>query len=400
MPQSVRSCAQDNDIQPDSTTAIPSSWWKTYTSSRPHADSVRVLVNTPDLALGGGVATYWRVLRAHLPNEIEYFTSGSRAERTGLAKDILRLVLDYGAYLWRVASGRYSFLQLNPSFGAKALLRDGMFLVIGKALRKKVVLFFHGWDPHCEKVVRRRFRWLFRAVYFQADAMIVLASTFRERLRQLGYPGPIFVETTAIEEVLTELPREKQPRKRFRVLFLARIERAKGVWEAIEAYSQAQARNSEMELVVAGDGPLLEDAEQYTRRQGINNVSFWGHVSGSRKVEAFMSADCYLFPSYHEGMPISVLEAMACGLPVITRPVGGVRDFFKHGEMGFLEESTRPAAFAELLGRLADNRDLGRRMGEYNRTIAKRHFLASQVAARLQQIHKAVLAPKSTSNAS
>ena len=273
-----------------------------------------------------------------------------------------------------------------------------MFLVIGKALRKKVVLFFHGWDPHCEKVVRRRFPWLFRAVYFQADAIIVLGSAFRERLRQLGYPGPIFVETTAIDEVLTELPRDEQARKRFRVLFLARIERTKGVLEAIDAYSQAKARNSEMELVVAGDGPLLEDAEEYARRQGITNVSFWGHVSGSRKVDAFMSADCYLFPSYHEGMPVSVLEAMACGLPVITRPVGGVRDFFKHGEMGFLEESTRPAVFAELLGRLADNRELGRRMGEHNRAIAKRHFLASQVAARILQIHEAVLAPKGTRN--
>jgi glycosyltransferase involved in cell wall biosynthesis len=376
--------------------AIPSSWWKNDVSAKGNARSVRVLVNTPDLALGGGVAAYWRVLRRHLPNEIEYFISGSRTEKTGWAKQIFRLVTDYAAYVWKVATGRYSLLQLNPSFGAKALLRDGVFLVIGKALGKKVVLFFHGWDPHCETVVCQRFPLLFRAVYFQADAIIVLGSAFRGALRRLGYEGPIFVETTAIDEILTEVPRTEPERRRFRVLFLARIERAKGVWEAIDAYGQAKARNSEMELVVAGDGPLLDDAEEYTRRQGMKSVSFWGHVSGSRKVEAFMSADCYLFPSYHEGMPTSVLEAMACGLPVITRPVGGVKDFFKHGEMGFLEESTRPAAFAELLGRLADNRDLGRRMGEHNRAIAKRHFLASQVANRLQQIQEAVLAPQAT----
>ena len=96
-PNPLRSCDKDTDIQSDSTMAIPSSWWTNYTSGTRNADGVRVLINTPDLALGGGVSAYWRVVRRHLPNEIEYFTSGSRTERAGLAAQILRLVLDYGA---------------------------------------------------------------------------------------------------------------------------------------------------------------------------------------------------------------------------------------------------------------------------------------------------------------
>jgi glycosyltransferase involved in cell wall biosynthesis len=355
------------------------------------SNTVSVLVNTPDLALGGGVGAYWRVIRKHLPNEIEYFTIGARQEQTGPVGQFLRLIRDYWVYLLRVRSGGYSLLQLNPSLDKKALLRDGVFLVVGKALGKKVVIFIHGWVPDCERVIRRRFAWLFRAVYFKADAIIVLASEFQERLRDLGYPGPIFVETTAIEDGLTELPRTRPADRRFRVLFLARVERDKGVLEAIEAYGQAKAKHPEMEMVVAGDGPLLEGAQEYTRNQGIEDVSFWGHVSGARKVEAFMNADCYLFPTYHEGMPISVLEAMACGLPVITRPVGGLRDLLKHGDMGFLEESVRPAAFAELLSRLVEDPELCRRMGAYNRAVARQHFLASQVAARVQQIHETCL---------
>jgi glycosyltransferase involved in cell wall biosynthesis len=353
---------------------------------------MRVLVNTPDLALGGGVGAYWRAVREHLPNEIEYFTSGARPEKTGPVGQTLRLIQDYWHYLRRVRSGGYSLLQLNPTLSRKSLLRDGVFLVAGKVLGKKILLLVHGWDPDCERAIRRRFAWLFRAVYFKADAIIVLASEFQERLRDLGYTGQIFVETTAIENGLTELPRSRSARRRFRVLFLARIERDKGVLEAIEAFGQAKAKHPEMEMVVAGDGPLLEGAQEYTRRQGIENVSFWGHVSGARKVEAFMSADCYLFPTYHEGMPISVLEAMACGLPVITRPVGGLKDLVKHGQMGFLEDSVRPAAFAELLSRLVEDPELCRGMGAHNRAVARQRFLASQVAARVQQIHETVLA--------
>jgi glycosyltransferase involved in cell wall biosynthesis len=356
------------------------------------SNSMRVLVNVPDLALPGGVAAYWRVVRNYLPNEIEYFTSGARLEKTRPIGQIFRLVRDYWVYLLRVTSGGYSLLQLNPSLDKKALLRDGLFLLFGKALRKKVVIFVHGWRPDCERVIREVFPWLFRAIYFNADAIIVLASEFRQRLLEWGYAGPIFVETIAIEAGLTEFPIRRPADRRFRVLFLARVERDKGILEAIEAYGQTKAKHPEMEMVVAGDGPLLEGAQEYARRHGIEDVSFWGHVSGARKVEAFMNADCYLFPTYYEGMPISVLEAMACGLPIITRPVGGLRDLMKHGEMGFLEESVGPAIFSELLSRLVENPELCRRIGAYNRAVAKQRFLASQVAARVQHIHETVLA--------
>jgi glycosyltransferase involved in cell wall biosynthesis len=357
-----------------------------------HANRARVLVNTPDLALGGGVSAYWRALRAHLPEEIEYFTSGARAtERGGWTARILRSGLDYGAYILKVAFGRHSILQLNPSVGMKALLRDGIFVLIGKLFRKKIVVFFHGWDPQCEEQIRQKFLWLFRTVYGRANASIVLSSQFREHLQEFGYTGKIFVETTAVEEGLVDIIRRAPAQERFRVLFLARIEKDKGIFEAIEAHRLAIQKNKEIELIVAGDGPSLQHAREYTELNGIANVSFWGHVTGARKVEAFVTADCYVFPSYHEGMPISVLEAMACGLPVITRPVGGLRDIFKHGEMGFLEESTCPAAFAQLMTRLADDPALARRMGEHNRSVAKRYFLPSRVAARMQEIHREVL---------
>ncbi len=60
----------------------------------------------------------------------------------------------------------------------------------------------------------------------------------------------------------------------------------------------------------------------------------------------------YLFPTYHEGMPGSVLEAMGYGLPVITRTVGGLPDFFEHEKMGFITESLDASVFADFLEQL------------------------------------------------
>jgi glycosyltransferase involved in cell wall biosynthesis len=89
-------------------------------------------------------------------------------------------------------------------------------------------------------------------------------------------------------------------------------------------------------------------------------------------------------------MPNAVLEAMAFGLPVVTRAVGGIRDFFEDGRMGFVTESRDPAVFAGFLARLVADPALRASMGRYNREYARGRFAASVVAARLLEIYAQV----------
>jgi glycosyltransferase involved in cell wall biosynthesis len=142
---------------------------------------------------------------------------------------------------------------------------------------------------------------------------------------------------------------------------------------------------------VGGDGGALEEAKRYVTARNITGVQFVGHVSGVDKVQALRMADCYLFPSYEEGMPISVLEAMAFGVPVITRPVGALADFFSNGDMGFMTESKSPEVLARLMNTLIGDPAACNRMGRYNRDYALKHFTASQVAAEIESIYRDVL---------
>jgi glycosyltransferase involved in cell wall biosynthesis len=359
---------------------------------------VRVLVTTPPMCRPGGVSQYLRVLKPHLHEDVDYFTVGSRSDREGMWTGLLRMARDSWRFAVTAAGGRYDIVHLNPSIGPKALIRDGLLLLIAKVLRKRVVVFAHGWDQRCLRTLSAHFSRPFRWVFGQADCFIVLGNCFKGELRALGYHRSVFVEGAPLEDGLLS-ESERQPDRawnrsasdKFTILFLARMEKEKGIYEALEAYRLVNLKHPFVSLVVAGDGSELNAAVRYAFTREFPAVQFAGHLGDTDKWEAFRGANLYLFPSYNEGLPLSVLEAMAFGLPVVTSAAGGLSEFFQHGEMGFMTESLDPEILASLINQLIIDPALCARMSVFNRNYASRNFRGPQVAARLEGIYRFVL---------
>ncbi|MHB0960789.1 MAG: glycosyltransferase family 4 protein [Pirellulaceae bacterium] len=357
---------------------------------------MKVLLNTPPLDRLGGVANFYLDLRGHIGDEVVYFYIGRRNGESPLLA-VFRLLADYLRFVWVLWRQRFDIVHLNPSLGPLAIWRDGIFVLIARAFGKKTVVFMHGWNRDYEQRIRRRGMWLFRLTYFRVDAVIVLANEFQASLRSMGYVGPVEVMTTTFNSDL--LSGAKRCRTRtdssepFHILFLSRIERQKGIMESLRAFAILQANQPNVRMTVAGTGAALEEAQEYVRHNNVRNVAFLGYVRGQQKTEAYSRAHCCLFPTYWgEGMPITVVEAMAFGLPVITRPVGALADFFRDGEMGFVTESKDPAVFAQLVARLMEMPNLCEQMSRTNREYAMRHFAAPGVAARLRATYQTVIA--------
>ena len=116
----------------------------------------------------------------------------------------------------------------------------------------------------------------------------------------------------------------------------------KGILIALRTFELANKEFNNLLLTIAGDGPDLEYAKQYIIDNNIKNVQFIGRVDGDEKINALKSSDIYLFPSYTEGMPISLLEAMLFGNVIITSDVGGIKDFFEQGKMGYMIHGHEP----------------------------------------------------------
>ena len=346
----------------------------------------KILVNTPSLDLPGGVANHYKGLKPFWSYDVHYNFIGGRR---GVPGPIV-LLYDYFKFVLLLAFRRYDVVLLNPSLGNTAILRDSVFLRLSKLFRRRTIVFFHGWDVDQQRLIDsdpssflRKFR--------RADAFICLAKDFSARLRSWGISAPIYFASTKVDDGLVRNFDIDCKKYSCNLLFLARIEENKGILIALDAFLKVVAVNPKARFVVAGSGGALETAIAVVKSKSIPNVEFLGNVSGDALINAFSEADIYLLPTSHgEGMPTSVLEAMAFGLPVITRPVGGLKDFFENGKMGFISDSLDSQWYADAINKLFGDAERIRSIGRYNHNYAKENFMASKVAKRLEEFFERV----------
>ena len=139
------------------------------------------------------------------------------------------------------------------------------------------------------------------------------------------------------------------------MLYVGRLEQAKGVLDLLEAFSLLARRRNDIRLVLVGDG----SARGALARAAADDLGDRVLVAGPRphdEVPRWMAAcDALVLPSWAEGTPNVILEALACGRRVVATRVGGAPDLVTGPELGELVPPRQPALLAEALGRAADN---------------------------------------------
>jgi glycosyltransferase involved in cell wall biosynthesis len=361
---------------------------------------IRVLITGPALRDEGGVAGYYNSLmpgfHADPRLDVEYFELGSTTAAFGR----MHPIADQVRFSRALRQFRPDLVHVNPSLTLRSLIRDG--LIMDQALRGRipVVVFFHGWQDETEAVVDGPLRWPFRMTYGRANGFLVLGTRFRDKLLGWGITAPIELETTTVPETVMEnfSLADKLASLRgetiAKILFLARLEPEKGVIETLEAVASLLRDGANVSLTIAGDGPAMGDVRRFVANNAWlgDRVAVVGYVRGEAKRALLTSHHIYSLPSdYREGMPTSVLEAMALGMPIVTCAVGGLADFFEDGRMGHLVPGRSAPAIAEKLALLVNDREAAATMAEYNHRYALRRFLSPDVARRLGDFYARIV---------
>ncbi len=353
---------------------------------------MNILIVATDPDKSGGVANYYKTLLGNFSHQINYFIIGSRTDKDGFFSDIKRMAKDYKAFKKKICQTNYDIILINPTLDLKSVLRDGRFVQLAKKYcSAKLIVFWHGFYLNFfDKYIKKRGTAIFKNVFFKVDAHIVLGNIFKQKLQSIGCASPIYCETTIVGENFVRKEPKLFSQTDFNILFLARVEKDKGIYEAIDTYTIVNKQYPAATLIVAGNGFELANAKKYVLNNNIGGVSFLGDVRGQDKFSVLQNADVYLFPSYYEGMPTSVLEAMAMGLPVVTTNVGGLPDFFQNEKMGYITNSFKPEVLAEYVVKLFSNKILCKEISTTNILFAQQNFLLKVAVKRLETIFKEV----------
>lgn len=356
----------------------------------------RVLVFSRDSEWYGGVVNFVGLLRRCFSCEIEYsqFKIGRRkGERSPLLQHMVPL-LDAIRLLWLLLRRRYDAYHVNPSLNYSSLVRDGLFILVLRLMRaKNVIVSFHGWSDRVEERIARNrlLAWLFRTVFGYADHTLVLAEDFKRWLAGIGFDERrVHLFTTMFDsDEFSGLDVLSETRNEYRVLFLSRLVREKGMFELTEAFRALVDEYPELRLVFAGIGPEERELRQYVADVGLTDrVEFLGYVRGADKVKAFAQSGMFVFPTcYGEGCPVSLLEAMAAGLPVITTPVGGIPHIVQDGVNGILLDKVSPASVEKAMRQLLDDANLRQNIGARNTEEAWRKYSAPVVTQLFERLY-------------
>ena len=349
---------------------------------------MKILINTPNYKKpeSGGVANNYHGLKNYWNEDVRYNIVGSRNKAGGgkywLPFDILKFVL-------KIIFFNPNLVVINPSLAPNALRRDALFLKIAKAFGRKVLVFFRGFNFYYAEEINKTD---FISKFGQSDAFIVLSNKAKDYLQKWGIKAPIELATTKVDDrLIADFNVADRTGSVRNILFLARITKEKGIFIALETFKLLSEKYPRLQYTVVGAGSELDEAKRYVLDNKIPNVVFTGALTGGALANQFKQGDLYLFTSFHEGMPTSVLEAMAFGLPVITRPVGGLVDFFENAKMGAMVDSFDAADFVPVVEKYLNNTELTKQTSLYNHEYAKNNFLASQVALNLEKIFGKVL---------
>ena len=344
---------------------------------------MKILIVTPYLDRLGGVANHYLGLKEHWALDVDYSFYGKKKDNASKIKVMLKYPIDILRYLWKLLVRRPDVVIVNPSLRKFQIIRDGIYLMIASLLEINVVTFIHGFDLELSERLSAR-RGLFQKVYNKSAFIYVLSSDFKHRLERAGINAPILLTTTKVSDSLMHGYDYVPKRKVETLVFVARVIKDKGIYEVLDALKILHAKYPFIKLEIAGDGEELSNAKEYVKRHGIAGVDFLGKISGERLAHCYAHGDVFVLPTRSEGMATCILEAMAFGLPIISAPVGGIVDFFINGENGFLLESYDPKQYADAIVELVDNPERLSYMSEINYKYAKKNFMASSVAGRIQ----------------
>lgn len=266
--------------------------------------------------------------------------------------------------------------------------RKSMFAKLAKALNKKVILHIHGsrfkefYDDANNKmgIINKLQR---------ADIILVLSHSWKEWFRKIG----VKTDKIIVLNNIVDYPVIKRVEKenKIKLLFLGEIGQRKGIFDVIEVFGNNKEFFKEKIVLKIGGNKETDKLLQKIKDYGLSDfVKFEGWVNGEKKINLLNWADIFILPSFNEGLPIAILEAMSYGKAIISSPVGGIAEIVQSDQNGLLVEPGNLKEIFYAMKFFVDDKTKIKEFGEKSKEIVKPYF-PEHVLNNLSELYENLL---------
>ena len=349
-------------------------------------DDIRLLVVGPNKDMTGGMEQYMTNQLQHVDDRVDalgYDIGPPRASGTlWFVVAVLMAVRD--ALLFPISCDRPDVVHVHTAH-RRSFYRASFYVLFSSLVwRTRVVLHIHG--SSFDEFVHTDFRigqYVQSLTYAHTDVIVTLSKYWRDLLVTRADERKVLTIPNAVD-LATYSPRYDGSTPH--LTFVSALKRRKGVDEFLSAAERlASETDLDFRLSIAGDGPLRPSVEGTVGRHP--NMEYLGFVSEAEKADLLSESTVFVLPSYAEGMPISILEAMAGGNAVVSTTVGSIPEVIG-GDGGVLVEPGDTDALYAAIEGLVASPDRAVAMGERNRREVEDHYNWESVCDELCDVYR------------
>jgi glycosyltransferase involved in cell wall biosynthesis len=355
-----------------------------------------------------GIGTYYQLLlNSSLPARVNLqFIDTSLRRRSGSVtgkwslSNLVSAISDCARFTKKIVEYRPELCHIATSVGL-SFLKHSLCIVIARIWGSKVLL-----HPHCSFYFfyeRQGKAWqcFIRRIIGLCDGVVILSSEWK-KLEEVA-PGchlyylPNAIDLLQYVDIGQERIESQWEKTCLHILYLGHIGEQKGSFDLLCAAKTILKKDPGVVFDIVGQEQVIGDIKRLTAE--INNagldryVHIQPGVMDKEKIDIFRSADIFVYPSYHEGMPMAVIEAMACGLPIVATKVGGLPDLVHPGSNGILIPAGEPDQLAEAIHQLITDPHLRKSMQKVSLQQAQENFDVEKLVLRLVSIYRALNLP-------
>ena len=315
---------------------------------------------------------------------IETYCDGGKVQK------IVYALIGFVKFVWLVLIWKPEIVHVHSSFGA-SFYRKRPFIIFAKKHGIPIINHVHGadFDEFYVNAGNKRKR-IIQKTYNSCDKLIALSEEWKEKLVEIVPEKKIVIIENYSIICDKALAQKDNKKNNHQVLFLGFLCKRKGCYDIPAVVSIVKESIPDVSFILAGSGEK-DELQKVIDNEIKENIIFPGWIRNEEKDKYLMDSDLFYLPSYNEGMPMSILDAMGYGLPIVSTNVGGIPKIVRNGINGYLFNPGDVKGMASAICNLLVNDEQRKQMGYQSIRIVKNGYSITDHINKIEKIYSELL---------